>query len=471
MTRRSIDTRVTAVAITTIVAGLALAGAACSEKKRTEVIVGLATDLTAPTPLAQVNVTVTRLPQGVPVGATGVFKISGVVDNVYALPGTYGVFSDAGTPDRVRVRLVAVDGGNAPLVVRTAVFNLVPERTLFVRLGVITACQGMNDCGEGMTCVEGRCATEEIDSQRLPTYHPGLEREVECPSVATFVDTSTHLALPVTGTSCGSGTCFDGICLTSNGAGGAGGAPGAAGASGATGTGGGGGSGPGPSRPPALIATYLFQNSFAAAEPGAPILGPVDPNGTTSFTPASVLGATRTVWSFAGLASPPASQAGLTLAPAGRVNPRSYSLDMVVELSERNAAWRRLVDVQNRQSDSGFYVDPSNNLAIYPVSGSTAAFTTGDYHHIVLAVDGSTSPTTVTSYLDGAMQFSTATDLMNLDGDPLDNPQQIFNVFLDNVAAGGQGEWSTGQIGLLRLWDGVVTPEQAMTLALQPFPG
>src|SRR3954447_68885 len=98
MKRRSIETRTTAVAVATIVTGLALAGAACSEKKRTEVVVGLATDLTAPTPLAQVNMTVIRLPQGVPIGAGGVFPISGVVDNVFSLPGTYGVFSDAGTP-------------------------------------------------------------------------------------------------------------------------------------------------------------------------------------------------------------------------------------------------------------------------------------------------------------------------------------------------------------------------------------
>src|SRR5664279_2772131 len=81
------------------------------------------------------------------------------------------------------------------------------------------------------------------------------------------------------------------------------------------------------------------------------------------------------------------------------------------------------------------------------------------------------SSTTVTAYLDGVMQFSAPTDLMNLDGDPVNNPQQLFEIFLDNVAAGGQGEWSTGQVGLLRLWDGVLTPPQAMTLAASPYPG
>ena len=286
---------------------------------------------------------------------------------------------------------------------------------------------------------------------------------------ATFVDTSTHVPLPVTGTSCGAGTCSTASVSRRP----ARAAPGdgdgrrrrgwdrraPAGAAWRGGAGARAARAASPRGRPACrdvpVPEQLRRGRAERADPA-----PVDPNGTTVFTAAPVLGATRTVWSFAGLASPPASQAGLTLAPAGRVNPRSYSFDMVVELSERNSAWRRLIDVQNRQSDSGFYVDPSNNLAIYPVSGSTAAFTTGDFHHIVLAVDGSTSPTTVTSYLDGVDAVQTATDLMNLDGDPVNNPQQIFNIFLDNVAAGGQGEWSTGQIGLLRLWDGVITPRK-----------
>ena len=123
------------------------------------------------------------------------------------------------------------------------------------------------------------------------------------------------------------------------------------------------------------------------------------------------------------------------------------------------------MDVQNRASDNGFYVDPSNNLDIFPVSGSSAAWTNNVFHHIVLTDDG----TTVNTYLDGVSQFSATTTEMNLDFDPTDNPNQLIGFFLDNVAAGGQGEWSAGDVALVRLWDGVLSPTDAQNLANNPF--
>ena len=176
---------------------------ACSEKKRTEIIVGLATDLAAPTPLKQVAVEVSK--DGNRLGQATAYPISGLLDTVYELPGTYGIYSESGTPDRVRVVLTALDDQMRTLVVRSAVFNLIPERTLFVRMGVISACEGMTDCGPGMTCVEGRCTGEEIDSSRLPNYRPGLESTVECAGGTTFVDTSTMQVLTPTAGSCPSG--------------------------------------------------------------------------------------------------------------------------------------------------------------------------------------------------------------------------------------------------------------------------
>jgi hypothetical protein len=138
---------------------------------------------------------------------------------------------------------------------------------------------------------------------------------------------------------------------------------------------------------------------------------------------------------------------------------------MVFKFSDRNNAWRRILDVQNRQSDNGFYVDPSNNLDIFPVSGSTAAWTNDVYHHVVITDDG----TTVVTYLDGVSQFTTNTSEMNLDFDTTSNPNHLLGVFLDNSAAGGIGEWSAGEVSLLRLWDGVLTADEAQQLAVNPF--
>ncbi len=457
-----------------------LAGA-CSEKKRTEVVVGLATDLDAPAPLRKVNIQVSRLPEDIIVAGTDAsFPISGAVDTVYELPGTYGVYSDAGTADRVRVRLLAVDDADSTLVVRTAVFSLVPQRTLFVRLGVISACEGMSDCGDGMTCIEGRCAAEAIDSSRLPDYKPDLVKQLSCASVVTFVDTSTKQPLLPVAETCGSGTCSEGVCLSppvadagAGGSGGGGGVAGRGGAGGAAGQGGaagaGGVGGASLSRPATLVATYRFAQTFAADQAGVPPLVPADPTMTSAFQSDTVFGATHAVWAFNGAPLPLTSQGGLTLAAAALVSPASYSVDMVVELTQRDLAWRRLIDVQNRQSDNGFYVDTSNNLDIYPVSGSTGAFTLGAFHHVVLTVDGSTMIPTVRAYLDGTPQFTTPTAEMSLDGDPTNNPGELMGFFLDNVAGGGAGEWSAGEVALIRVWDGVLTDSQAASLAASPF--
>ena len=223
------------------------------------------------------------------------------------------------------------------------------------------------------------------------------------------------------------------------------------------------------SRPANLKATYQLNQSFAADQPGAPALTPVDPQVASAFVPDSVLGTARTVWAFTGTASPADQQAGLTLATPGLVNAESYSVDMVAEFTQGDGAWRRLLDVQGRQSDNGFYVDPSNNLDIYPVSGSTAAFATGVYHHVAMTVDGTAAMPVLRAYLDGVLQFTSMTSEMDLDADPNNNPGQVLGLFLDNVAAGGQGEWSPGRVAIIRLWDGVLTDAQTAALAATPF--
>ena len=202
------------VALLAIVAG-ALGG--CGEKKRTEIILGVATDLDAPDPLALVSLEVFKLPENIPVAAQPL-DISGNVNSVYELPGTFAVYSASGSADRIRVKLTGVRRKNSvetTLVVRTAVLNLVPGRTLFVRLGVVTACVGKLDCGDGLTCIDGECRPEEIDSSRLPDYHPGIEYEIACSGGTGYVDTSTKQPLTVTGTSCpGGGECAEGYCLS-----------------------------------------------------------------------------------------------------------------------------------------------------------------------------------------------------------------------------------------------------------------
>jgi hypothetical protein len=212
------------------------------------------------------------------------------------------------------------------------------------------------------------------------------------------------------------------------------------------------------------VATYEFNNTFAADQAGAPALSPVDPLSESTFHTDTVLGTSRSVWTFTG-DNAPGDQAGFTLNTTGLVNPESYSVDMVFQFTDRDGGWRRILDVQNRQSDDGFYVDTSNKLDLFPLAGSNDAWTNNTYHHVALTVDG----TTVTGYLDGVSEFTTTTSIMDLDADPTDNPNQLLGAFLDNTVGGGIGEWSGGSISLFRLWDGVLPAGDVQQLAGNPF--
>jgi hypothetical protein len=58
---------------------------------------------------------------------------------------------------------------------------------------------------------------------------------------------------------------------------------------------------------------------------------------------------------------------------------------------------------------------------------------------------------------------------MNLDSEPDENPNRLLGLFLDNVVLSGQGEYSSGKVALIRLWEGVLSPQEAQTLAASPF--
>lgn len=194
-----------------------------------------------------------------------------------------------------------------------------------------------------------------------------------------------------------------------------------------------------------LKAEYRFDSSLASSVPGAPDLAPIDPMNLNGFTNDVVNGQTQTVYSWSGTASPVSQQAGFKLTTSGLVSSTNYSVAMRFKLTDRNLAWRRLIDVNNRQSDNGFYVDPNNHLAVYPIISSVTPFITGAYADVVLTVGGGV----VTAYLNGTQQFSGNSRLMDIT-----NPTNSLIFFVDNNVGGGQGEYSNGSIAWLRLYDG-----------------
>lgn len=212
-------------------------------------------------------------------------------------------------------------------------------------------------------------------------------------------------------------------------------------------------------------AYYGFNNTLAASVGGAPALVSVDPLGLNGFGTTSVFGNNRTVFNFGGSNSPPTDQGGLALDATGLVSSGSYSVVMVFRLDAGTDAWRRLYDVQNRQSDQGFYVDPENSLDVYAVTPTDigGSFSTGVFHSAVLTNSGGI----VSVYLDGNLEHSAATSIMDISNP--DNPGNWLHFFLDNVASPAQTEWSPGAVANIRLYEGALSQGEVDVLWRNPF--
>jgi len=138
-----------------------------------------------------------------------------------------------------------------------------------------------------------------------------------------------------------------------------------------------------------------------------------------------------------------------------------YSVRMVFELTDRDGAWRRILDVQNRQSDNGFYVAPGNQLNVYPITGGGTAFTTAKYEDVVLTDGGGI----VNAYLNGNLAFSATTGVMDIN-----NAGNLMNFFLDNTVGSGIGEFSNGNIAYVGLYSGVLDGSTVQKLDASPLP-
>lgn len=209
---------------------------------------------------------------------------------------------------------------------------------------------------------------------------------------------------------------------------------------------------------PAPVATYLFNETLSAEEAGKPALTAINPLGSNAFESALVEGQNRRVYHWAGNAANPAQQGGLRLDATGLVPYHSYSIELVFEfLEESDAGWRRIADTQNRQSDNGFYLEPSNRLQVYPEVTGTTPFTTPGFHRVTLTNSTQNGAQEVRAYLDGHLEATSTTDQLNLDN--ANNPGHLLHFFVDNLAAPAQTEFAEGRIASLRLYAGAIVPE------------
>lgn len=209
------------------------------------------------------------------------------------------------------------------------------------------------------------------------------------------------------------------------------------------------------------LASYLFQGTLAAEEAGKPALTAIDPLGKSGFQSVTINGQARQVYHFDGAASPATQQGGLSLNTTGLIAPNNYSIEMVFAF-DQDTNWRRILDTSGRVSDNGLYIDPNNKLDVYDISThpSLIDFTAGLFHHVVLTNDQGA----VQVYLDGVNALRLTTTVMNVS-----NTGNLLNFFLDNVSGNATTEYSSGDIGLLRVYGGALDATQVGRLAAQSF--
>jgi hypothetical protein len=185
--------------------GAAVAAAAASCGPRTEVVLGLATDLVAGPQLDEVVLTVNS--GGVTVPQDWTF--TGAANDPVRLPASFALYSDGGHEPQVRLDLAARWNGH-DLFHREETLTLAADQTLFARLALVGAC-GAIACPDDQTCVESRCVDKRVGP--LPAYVSGLENALACASGPTYRNTAGNAPLPVGGRCpdgqyCSEGTCY-----------------------------------------------------------------------------------------------------------------------------------------------------------------------------------------------------------------------------------------------------------------------
>jgi hypothetical protein len=182
--------------------------AGCGE--RTEIVVGVATDLRATAQIDHVRFLASR--QGAPLVDTP-WDLTEVAGKQPELPGSIGLYSADGSEVSVDVSVRGYLKNNL-IVDREATLKLKKGRTLFVRMTLTAECQpGIGPaCTAGETCIEGTCQAQPIDSNLLPDYRPELVTKTECDGPLAFVVSSTGAAMEKLGTTCAAGSCHEGVC-------------------------------------------------------------------------------------------------------------------------------------------------------------------------------------------------------------------------------------------------------------------
>jgi hypothetical protein len=196
---------------------------------------------------------------------------------------------------------------------------------------------------------------------------------------------------------------------------------------------------------PAATADYLFQGSLGSSLGTVPDLVEVE-GGSSVFTVDGRTGIT--VLRFAG-------GRGLALAPTTRVIRSSeYTIELLFRF-DLLAGYRKIIDFKDGSADDGLYV-LDGCLTFFPKVQDALTKIGSDYVQIVL----SRSPADrVVGYVNGVRQFAfdDRGGLAKVSG------SNTLRFFVDDVTT--TGEWSSGAVSQIRLFDRALTANEVATLA------
>jgi hypothetical protein len=186
--------------------------AAC--QNRTEIVVGLATDLQAMGQIDLVRLIASR--QGTPIVQTD-WILTDMSGGQFELPGSFGLYSSDGSETAITLAVKAYKSKNL-IVDRESSLSLLPGETLFLRQTVTAACRFAvgPSCLDTESCVEGTCQPRAIDAHRLPEYRSELVTKTECDGPVNYIVSSTGAPMGKISSTCPAGKeCHEGTCWTS----------------------------------------------------------------------------------------------------------------------------------------------------------------------------------------------------------------------------------------------------------------
>lgn len=187
-------------------------------KPRTQLMLGVTTNLTAPGQLNRVTLDVFR--DGVPFIGPYDWPVPGTRGQIEVLPGSFGLYSSDGSEPRLDIRLTGYIGDVAK-VERRAIVPLVGGKTLFMRMSLVYRCDvdapdNSAMCPDGYTCIEGECKVATVDPKTLPPFQDTLISNLTCNSSQAgdppFINTETQNPMAMMGNGLCAGICQEGTC-------------------------------------------------------------------------------------------------------------------------------------------------------------------------------------------------------------------------------------------------------------------